>query len=148
MDCKVAAWNIRGLGKVTKENEVRKLIRNENLSVCVVLETHMKKDRIGKVGDIVFGNWNWQNNIHVSKKGCRIMVGWDNNKMEYTLIHCTGQAMLYLIEVLQTPIKFFCTFIYAANSGRDRRELWKDLHIFKQMINNEAWVLMEMLMLI
>ncbi|PWA65806.1 RNA-directed DNA polymerase, eukaryota, Reverse transcriptase zinc-binding domain protein [Artemisia annua] len=120
------------------ENEVRKLIRNENLSVCAVLETHMKKDRIGKVGERLFGNWNWQNNIHVSKKGCRIMVGWDNNKVECNLIHCTGQAMLYLIEVFQTHIKFFCTFIYAANSGRDKRELWKDLHIFKQLINNEA----------
>ena len=56
MDCKIAAWNIRGLGKVSKQNEVRKLIRNENLCICAVLETHMKKDRIEKIGDRIFGN--------------------------------------------------------------------------------------------
>ena len=39
-------------------------------------------------------------------------------------------------------MKIFCSFVYAANSGKERRELWKDLHIFKQLINNEAWVLM------
>ena len=49
MDCKIAAWDIRGLGKVTKQNEVKKLIMNENLSVCAVLETHMKKIELRKL---------------------------------------------------------------------------------------------------
>lgn len=102
----------------------------------------MKNDRIGKIGDRVFDNWKWKHNLHVSKKDCRIMVGWDNNKVECTLVHYTEQTMFYLIEVLQAPIKFYCTFIYAANSGRNRRELWKDLNIYKHMNYNEAWVIM------
>ena len=138
MDCKITAWNIRGLGKSIKQIEVRKLIRNEKLCVCAILETHMKKERIQKIGDRVFGNWSWQHNLQVfgnwswqhnlqvSRKDCRIMVGWDNEKVQCNLIHYTEQTMFYYIEVLQSPIKFYCTFIYATNSGRNRKELWKD----------------------
>lgn len=133
MDFKIASWNIRGLGKLTKQNEIKNLIRNENLSVCAILETHMKKDRISKVCDRIFGNWEWQHNLNMSIKGCRIIVGWNSEVTSCTLIHS---------EILSSDIKFFCTFIYAANHGRDRRELWKDLRLFKQIINDEAWVLM------
>ena len=123
MDFKIASWNIRGLGKLTKQNEIKNLIRNENLSVCAILETHMKKDRISKVCDRIFGNWEWQHNLNMSIKGCRIIVGWNSEVTSCTLIHSTRQAMLYLIEVLSSDIKFFCTFIYAANHRRDRRDL-------------------------
>ncbi|PWA66526.1 RNA-directed DNA polymerase, eukaryota, Reverse transcriptase zinc-binding domain protein [Artemisia annua] len=138
----VTTWNIRGLGKITKQNEVKKLIRNENLCVCAILETHMKKDRIEKIGDRVFGNWNWQHKLHVSRKGCRIMVGWDTDKVKCTLVHCTEQTMFYYIEAIYSNVKFYCTFIYAANSGRNRKDLWYDLNIYKQLTNFEAWVLM------
>ncbi|PWA41693.1 RNA-directed DNA polymerase, eukaryota, Reverse transcriptase zinc-binding domain protein [Artemisia annua] len=102
----------------------------------------MKKDRINKVCDRMFGNWEWQHNLNVSLKGCRIIVGWNTNVTRCSLIHSTRQAMFYLIEILNSNTKFLCTFIYAANHGRDRRELWKDLGLFKQIVNDEAWVLM------
>ncbi|PWA79613.1 RNA-directed DNA polymerase, eukaryota, Reverse transcriptase zinc-binding domain protein [Artemisia annua] len=142
MEFKVASWNIRGLGKLTKQNEIKNLIRNEKLSICAILETHMKKDKTNKICDKIFGNWVWQHNLNVSVKGCRIILGWNSDVTNCTLIHSTRQAMMYLIEVLSSNKKFFCTFIYAADSGRDRRDLWKDLVLFKQIINDEAWVLM------
>ncbi|GJY18449.1 RNA-directed DNA polymerase, eukaryota, reverse transcriptase zinc-binding domain protein [Tanacetum coccineum] len=74
MDLNIAAWNIRGLGKVTKQNEVKNLMRNEKLSICAVLETHMKKSRIDKVYMNVFGSWFWQNNEVLSRKGWRLAV--------------------------------------------------------------------------
>ncbi|GJU13898.1 hypothetical protein Tco_1136294 [Tanacetum coccineum] len=58
------------LGKVTKQNEVKKLIKKEKLCICAVLESHMKKDRLEKVCNKIYGNWHWQNNLSMSPKGC------------------------------------------------------------------------------
>ncbi|GKB24994.1 RNA-directed DNA polymerase, eukaryota, reverse transcriptase zinc-binding domain protein [Tanacetum coccineum] len=44
-------------------------------------------------------------------------------------------------SVLKSNIKFF-TFIYAANHGRDRKELWQDLCIYKRLIRDVKWVIM------
>ncbi|GKE53758.1 RNA-directed DNA polymerase, eukaryota, reverse transcriptase zinc-binding domain protein [Tanacetum coccineum] len=50
--------------------------------------------------------------------------------------------MLYNVEVLSTQEAFFCTFIYAANKGRDMKELWKELNLNKRVVGNKAWVIM------
>ena len=36
----------------------------------------------------------------------------------------------------------FGTFVYAANGGSERRELWKNLEIYKRIVGMEAWMLM------
>ncbi|GJZ84155.1 nucleotide-diphospho-sugar transferase [Tanacetum coccineum] len=136
------SWNIRGLGNVTKQNEIKKLIRNERLSMCAVLETHMKKNRIDKVCMNIFGSWVWQNNVGYSSKGCRIVVGWDTNNVISTLINATAQSMLYKVEVISSKNIVYCTFIYAANKGKDRRDLWKELNLNKRLIGDSAWVIM------
>ncbi|GJZ52696.1 RNA-directed DNA polymerase, eukaryota, reverse transcriptase zinc-binding domain protein [Tanacetum coccineum] len=142
MDLNIAAWNIRGLGKITKQNEVKKLICNEKLSICAVLETYMKKDRIDRICMNLFGSWSWQHNERKSRKGCRIDVGWDSNSVKCFLINSTEQSMLYNVEVLSTQEACFCTFIYAANKGRDMKELWKELNLNKRVVGNKAWVIM------
>nr|GEY94124.1 hypothetical protein [Tanacetum cinerariifolium] len=110
-------WNIRGLGKLTKQNEVKNLIWNERLSIYAILETHMKKDRIDKVCMNIFGSWSWQHNESSSMKGCRITVGWDCNNVKCSLKNTIEQSMLYNVEVLSSKESFFCTFIYAANKA-------------------------------
>ncbi|GJW71500.1 RNA-directed DNA polymerase, eukaryota, reverse transcriptase zinc-binding domain protein [Tanacetum coccineum] len=39
-------------------------------------------------------------------------------------------------------VKFFCRFIYANNSGRERQELWKMLEGHKRISNKRPWILM------
>ncbi|GJV69943.1 RNA-directed DNA polymerase, eukaryota, reverse transcriptase zinc-binding domain protein [Tanacetum coccineum] len=46
MDFKIAASNVRGLGKVSKQNAVKNLIVEENLSICDVLETRLEGQNI------------------------------------------------------------------------------------------------------
>ncbi|GKC25348.1 RNA-directed DNA polymerase, eukaryota, reverse transcriptase zinc-binding domain protein [Tanacetum coccineum] len=132
----------KGLGKVTKNNEVKKLIRKEKLCICAVLESHMKKDRLEKVCNKIYGNWHWQNNLSMSPKGCRVIVGWNHEVVQCHLMQSSRQTMCYTVEVLKSNTKFFCTFIYAANHRRDMKELWKDLGMYKRMIGNEDWVIM------
>ncbi|GJR58949.1 RNA-directed DNA polymerase, eukaryota, reverse transcriptase zinc-binding domain protein [Tanacetum coccineum] len=46
------------------------------------------------------------------------------------------------MEVLSIQHKFYCTFIYAANKSRDRRELWKELNLNKRITRSLEWVIM------
>ncbi|GJX69407.1 RNA-directed DNA polymerase, eukaryota, reverse transcriptase zinc-binding domain protein [Tanacetum coccineum] len=52
---KIAAWNVRGMCNRDMQKDVKKLIRDENLSICVVLETHIKEKKINKICDFVLG---------------------------------------------------------------------------------------------
>ncbi|GJZ84343.1 RNA-directed DNA polymerase, eukaryota, reverse transcriptase zinc-binding domain protein [Tanacetum coccineum] len=53
-----------------------------------------------------------------------------------------GQSMLSHVEILSSQQTFFCTFIYAANRGKDRRELWKDLSLYKKIVGDSTWAIM------
>nr|GFC32834.1 hypothetical protein [Tanacetum cinerariifolium] len=57
MDLKIRCWNIRGLSTSDKQKEVRNFIREESLSVCAIVETHLKAKRIQKIGDQIYGDW-------------------------------------------------------------------------------------------
>nr|GEY47933.1 RNA-directed DNA polymerase, eukaryota, reverse transcriptase zinc-binding domain protein [Tanacetum cinerariifolium] len=127
---------------IENKNEIKNWIKNERLCMCAILETHMKKNRIDKVCMNIFGSWVWQNNVGQSSKGCRIVVGWDANNVNCSLVNDNVQSMLYKVEVLSITKTFYCTFIYAANKGKYRRYLWKELNLNKRLVEDSAWVLM------
>ena len=127
MDIKIATWNVRGLSTSDKQDEVRKLIQEEQLQVCVVIETHVKFQKVNKVGQKVFGNWEFVSNAEDNNKGCRIMVGWNQSKVSAWVIAKSKQCMLILFETNCLKSKIFCSFVYASNSGVERRKLWKEL---------------------
>ncbi|GKF74625.1 RNA-directed DNA polymerase, eukaryota, reverse transcriptase zinc-binding domain protein, partial [Tanacetum coccineum] len=54
-----------------------------------------------------------------------------------SLINATKQSMLYHVEVLSSQKTFYRTFIYAANRGKDGKEL----NLNKRVIRNSAWVI-------
>ncbi|PWA66505.1 RNA-directed DNA polymerase, eukaryota, Reverse transcriptase zinc-binding domain protein [Artemisia annua] len=140
MDIKVATWNIRGLCTSDKQDEVRKLINEEKLQICAIIETHVKFQKVNKMGQAVFGNWEFVTNAEDNNKGCRVMVGWNQNKVNAWLIAKTKQSMLFLFETTCQKSKFFCSFVYASNSGVERRNLWKELGAYRQIINKQPWV--------
>ncbi|GJV83163.1 hypothetical protein Tco_1523061 [Tanacetum coccineum] len=100
--------------------EVKKLIKEENLQFCAILETHVKYKNIKKTCDNVFGNWESIYNGEDNNKGCRIMVGWNTNIIQTWLISHSRQFLQ--MESIDKKSKFFCTMIYASNSGMERRK--------------------------
>ncbi|GJT01793.1 RNA-directed DNA polymerase, eukaryota, reverse transcriptase zinc-binding domain protein [Tanacetum coccineum] len=82
------------------------------------------------------------NNVEDNNKGCRIMVGWNANLLKVWLISQSRQYMFILVETRDGKSKFYCTMIYASNSGMERRRLWKDLGIQKIITNGVPWVIM------
>ncbi|PWA56013.1 RNA-directed DNA polymerase, eukaryota, Reverse transcriptase zinc-binding domain protein [Artemisia annua] len=122
-----ASWNIRSLNPKKKQKEVVNLIREENIQICAILETHVKPDKLSKVVQNVFGRWNWVSNISDSPKGCRILVGWDQNKVNLAVVNKSGQQILCGIETIKEKMRLFCSIVYAANHGKERKSLWNEL---------------------
>lgn len=103
---KIAAWNIRGMCDRDKQKEMRKFISTEKLSVCAILETHIKEKKLKRICEFVYGNWAWNSNIAYSDRGCRIIVGWNEDDVDLMVVHSSRQSMLCLIEILHTKQNF------------------------------------------
>nr|GEX67630.1 hypothetical protein [Tanacetum cinerariifolium] len=52
------------------------------------------------------------------------------------------QFILCLVELIQSKVRVFVSFVYADNSCTDRRSLWTNLHMHKSLVGQQAWVLM------
>ncbi|GJV48108.1 hypothetical protein Tco_1438320, partial [Tanacetum coccineum] len=74
-----------------------------------------------------------------SDRGCIFIVGWNEDVANVMLVHSTKQTILCLIEIKDSKRRFFCCFVYAANSGKERRLLWKELGKYKRMIDDKPW---------
>ncbi|GJX71997.1 RNA-directed DNA polymerase, eukaryota, reverse transcriptase zinc-binding domain protein [Tanacetum coccineum] len=136
------AWNVRGMCNKETQKEVKRFICDERLSVCATLETHIKPKQIDRISSKVFGRWSWFSNINESIRGCRIIVAWNPEDVSITQVHCSKQSILCTIETITSKIKFFCCFTYAANTRRERKDLWKDLYRYKRIVNDNPWILM------
>ncbi|PWA42948.1 hypothetical protein CTI12_AA540290 [Artemisia annua] len=59
-------------------------------------------------------------NGEINYKGCRIMVGWNSGVIKVWPISMNNQNVFLLVESIQTSIKFYCSAVYASNSGNER----------------------------
>ncbi|GJR91349.1 RNA-directed DNA polymerase, eukaryota, reverse transcriptase zinc-binding domain protein [Tanacetum coccineum] len=138
----INVWNIRGMSKAIKQNEVIKLINNKRLNMCAVLETHLKAKNINKICDKVFSQWDWISNAKYSPTCCRIFIGWDPMVVRVMIIHESKQSILCEVENVANKEKIVSSFVYAANTCAERRDLWRDLSIHKILADNKPWLLM------
>ncbi|GJY44922.1 RNA-directed DNA polymerase, eukaryota, reverse transcriptase zinc-binding domain protein [Tanacetum coccineum] len=132
---------VKGLSTSEKHDEIVKLIQEEKLQICVVLKTHLKSKKIGKVCDIIFGRWKWFTNMSYCNKGCRIMVGWNDDVINIGVVYMARQSVLVKVETRDGKLRLYCTLIYASNSGLERKDLWRDLEIYKRIVGQEPWFL-------
>ncbi|GJT37856.1 hypothetical protein Tco_0937721 [Tanacetum coccineum] len=67
------------------------------------------------------------------------MLGWNTDVVNLYVIPYAKQSLSCRVDTIKWNTKLFCTFVYAANGGNERRELWKDLkdmNEFRYCINN------------
>ncbi|GJY19375.1 RNA-directed DNA polymerase, eukaryota, reverse transcriptase zinc-binding domain protein, partial [Tanacetum coccineum] len=72
-------------------------------------------------------------------KGCRIVIGWDNDETNIQVLHKTSQSIFCVISAAKYDFKCFYTFVYAANDGIDRRKLWEELIKDDRYVNDNPW---------
>ncbi|GKB67000.1 RNA-directed DNA polymerase, eukaryota, reverse transcriptase zinc-binding domain protein [Tanacetum coccineum] len=89
--------------------------------------------------------------LAANEKGKKEMCGMENesaSKSEDDLVCEENEATKNLvadeIDGVDTGrnVKFFCSFIYASNSRRERQELWAILQTHKNIANKRPWILM------
>ncbi|GJX81715.1 RNA-directed DNA polymerase, eukaryota, reverse transcriptase zinc-binding domain protein [Tanacetum coccineum] len=119
-----------------------KLIRDERIQICAVLETHVKAHKRQKVCDKTFSGWKWASNSVHSPNGRRIVVAWNDSMVNVMVMHSSRQSMLCIIETIPCKVKIFCSFVYAANTEIERRNLWNDLCMAKNVIVSHSWLVM------
>ncbi|GKA28993.1 RNA-directed DNA polymerase, eukaryota, reverse transcriptase zinc-binding domain protein [Tanacetum coccineum] len=84
----------------------------------------------------------WVSNVAQSPTSCRIVVGWNTEEVDIMVGQSCSQTVLCLVEIAQTKVKFFVSFVDASNSCVERRSLWNELNMHKCSVNRRAWVLM------
>ena len=55
------------------------------------------------------------------------------------LLKSCKQSLFFLVESIQKKAKFYVTIVYASNAGMERKNLWRDLKIQKQITNGTPW---------
>jgi hypothetical protein len=117
----LASWNIRGLNHPLKQKEVRSFVRDNQLSLCAVLESHVDVDNLFKICGVVFRSWNWTSNNSMCLKGTRIIIGWDPSVMDVMVLFQSDQVMHLQIIIKADNRVLFVSILYAANYYMTRK---------------------------
>ncbi|KAJ9536666.1 hypothetical protein OSB04_un000139 [Centaurea solstitialis] len=139
---KGACWNIRGLNALDKQQEVRSFVRNNNVSICAVLESHVRQEALGNVCSTTFGRWDWISNQAACESGTRIILAWDALVVDVMAIEYHRQFIHCEVRIKGSTNVFFVSFVYGDNHGRQRMHLWSGLRKFKAIMGNKAWVVL------
>nr|GFA09996.1 hypothetical protein [Tanacetum cinerariifolium] len=69
-------------------NGTTNVMRDKDIS-----ETRLKSKKLVKACDRVFQRWSWVSNMQDCIKGCRIVIGWDDDETSVQVIHKTSQSI-------------------------------------------------------
>ncbi|GKB85854.1 RNA-directed DNA polymerase, eukaryota, reverse transcriptase zinc-binding domain protein [Tanacetum coccineum] len=70
-----------------------------------------------------------------------IAKGWNSDVVNLTLIHEAKQSIFCLVEAVNGQFRSYCTIVYAANTGNERKKLWGDLNRYKHLAIGNPWFL-------
>lgn len=112
-------WNIRGFNKSTKHNVVQKWIRNNSFQFGCLLETRVKASKAEKIASSVFKDWSFISNYEFNRRG-RIWVLWGPT-VRMTPCFTSDQMITCSVLLEELDDEFFCSFVYASNSGEKRK---------------------------
>nr|GEU56368.1 hypothetical protein [Tanacetum cinerariifolium] len=139
---KFATWNIRGLNFSPKQNEIRHIIYENNLSMCVILESHVKDSNLYRLCSLVFKHWDWCSNGAWCNKGTRIILGWNQNDVDVVIIDQDDQVVHTRIWLKMERKEVYSSFVYAHNKYMHRCSLWMSLCKHNVYIRNRPWSIM------
>ncbi|GJV69849.1 RNA-directed DNA polymerase, eukaryota, reverse transcriptase zinc-binding domain protein [Tanacetum coccineum] len=125
-----------------KQGEVRNVIHANNLAVCAILESHIASSRLDTTCQRVFRHWNWASNSSSCLKGTRIILGWNSDVVDTSIISHSDQVLHARIWIKAERKELFCSFIYAHNRYTHRRGLWNSLKMHKHFIRDRPWCIL------
>ncbi|GJX80944.1 hypothetical protein Tco_0329093 [Tanacetum coccineum] len=86
------------------------------VTLIAILESHVASSQLDLLCSRVFHHWSWTSNSLWCSKGTRIILGWDSNMTDVSVISQTDQAMHVRVWIKLDKKELFCSFVYAHNS--------------------------------
>nr|GEV72735.1 hypothetical protein [Tanacetum cinerariifolium] len=87
-------------------------------------------------------HWSWCSNGTRCLKGTRIILGWNSNVVDVSIISQDDQTMYTRIWIKTDKKELFCSFIFAHNRYTQRRALWESLGLHMYYVRNIPWCIM------
>ncbi|GJS63488.1 trichome birefringence-like protein 3, partial [Tanacetum coccineum] len=107
-----------------------------------VTESHVDISLLSQVCSKVFKAWDWTSNANHCTKGCWIILGWNVDVVNVLVLSQMNQAMHVKIIHKASNKIMYCSFIYAGNKVSERRVLWSELGLHKQVVRGCPWILL------
>ncbi|GJX25505.1 hypothetical protein Tco_0231801 [Tanacetum coccineum] len=99
----MASWNIRGLNRAPKQNEVCQVVKDNHLNICAILESHVDVSCLNNICTRVFTRWMWTSNGFLCNKGSRIILGWDPDHVDIMIEKWVdGNKMFQIVSKLKS----------------------------------------------
>ncbi|KAK9681949.1 hypothetical protein RND81_10G039200 [Saponaria officinalis] len=122
---KLAFWNIRGVNRPSKQQELRHFLLKHKVNMMGLVETRVKTQNAGIIGAKLFGhNWGLVNNYQYNPNG-RIWLAWNKASINFEVLYLSAQLVTGVVNT------GFCTFwftvVYGFNTRMGRQELWAEL---------------------
>lgn len=122
--------NTRGCGSDTFMRHLTDLLRYQDPTVLILLETKIKEE----AADRVCSRINFANSHRVDGNGAKggIWVFWHPAKVHIDIVHQSSQAIHMVIQVISSSSPFLFTAIYASPHRSLRQFLWCELINFSK----------------
>ncbi|GKE35117.1 RNA-directed DNA polymerase, eukaryota, reverse transcriptase zinc-binding domain protein [Tanacetum coccineum] len=123
-------------------DESKKVVNENNLSVCTILESHVDVAAVYDTCKKVCSRWKWTSNGSLCSKGSWIILGWNDDLVDVMIMAQTNQVMHVQMNTRADHKTLFCSFVYVDDYYIDRHVLWTNLVGHTRLMRNRPWVLL------
>ncbi|KAJ6887633.1 hypothetical protein NC652_028789 [Populus alba x Populus x berolinensis] len=138
----VGTWNIWGLNGSNKQKNVQAWTHKNNLDIIGLLETKIGNASLNSITcKLTPPHWKYLSNI-TSSTTCRILVGWNTQKLHLTYLHSASQWLTCEATLPNNPTPIRLTFIYGHNTPAERLSLWRYISEESSINTCTPWLLL------
>lgn len=100
----------------------------------------MKAENADKIKEAIVPEWSFLHNYASHHLG-RIWVCWNPGVVNLRVVQNSTQVISCDVFEINGNLQWVHSFIYGANEGVDRRDLWQKLNMVKNKIGSSPWIL-------
>lgn len=82
---KIVTWNIKGLNDLSKQREIRSLVKGLKLQVICIIDTRVKSGKVDRIKETILLGWGFVSNYEFHHLG-RIWVCWNIPEVKVGMI--------------------------------------------------------------
>ena len=114
----IASWNVRGLNRPNKQEDVKIFLQLNDVGLVGLIETKIRQQNATSIASSLLHGWQWANNCDISNG--RIWVAWKPCAYHLTILERTDQLIHCSATQLLTKKRFHITcLLYTSPSPRD-----------------------------